>query len=92
MQAPGKPSGLNNTAYIFGVVTFAFIVFITTRGDLPKWLGLLGLGASATPSASSGSVTGATSSNGLPALPSLTGILNMTNPIGIGMNTITGGN
>lgn len=40
----------SQTAFIFGVVGFAFILFVTLRGDLPKWIGLLTFGAkSATP-------------------------------------------
>ena len=42
-------SGISQTAFIFGAVGFMFLVFITLRGDLPKWLGLLGLAPSATP-------------------------------------------
>lgn len=43
-------SGISQTAFIFGAVGFMFLVFITLRGDLPKWLGLLGLARSAAPS------------------------------------------
>ena len=36
-------SGINQTSFMFGAVLFAYLFFITTRGDLGKWLGLLGL-------------------------------------------------
>jgi hypothetical protein len=36
-------SGINQTSFMFGAIVFAFLFFITTRGDLGKWLGLLGL-------------------------------------------------
>lgn len=32
---------------MFGAVMFAFLFYITVKGDLAKWLGLLGLGAAA---------------------------------------------
>lgn len=39
-----RPSvGISQTAFIFGAIGFSFVIFITMRGDLPKWLGLLGL-------------------------------------------------
>ena len=44
-QATGTP-GVNNTAWLFFVLVLAFLFFVTVRGDLPKWLGLLGLGGS----------------------------------------------
>ena len=38
---------------MFGALLFAFLFYITTNGDLPKWLGLLGLaGSSPSPVAS----------------------------------------
>jgi hypothetical protein len=42
----GAPGGINNTAYLFFVLALAFLFYVTVRGDLPKWLGLLGLGKS----------------------------------------------
>ena len=74
MQAPGNP-GINNTAYLFGVVALAFVLFITMRGDLPKWLGLLGLGASTAPaSGTSTASSNPSGTSGLPGLPNLPSI------------------
>ena len=75
-QAIGKPGGVNNTAYLFFVLAMAFIVYITTKGDLPKWLGLFGLGQSNTaPGGSPTTATGTPSvGGGLPGLPSLPSI------------------
>ena len=41
---------MSQTAFIFGVVAFAFILYVTLRGDLPKWLGLLGFAGSSSTS------------------------------------------
>ncbi len=32
----------SQTAFIFAVLGFAFLFYITIRGDLPKWLGVFG--------------------------------------------------
>lgn len=40
---PGKPAGINNTAYFFAFLAFAFLFYVTAKGDLGKWLGLFGL-------------------------------------------------
>jgi len=34
---------MNQSTVIFGVLIFAFIVFITVRGELPAYLSVLGL-------------------------------------------------
>ena len=34
---------MNQTAFTFGALAFAFLVFITIRGDLARWLGVFGL-------------------------------------------------
>lgn len=34
---------INPTSAMFAAVVFAFLFYITVRGDLAKWLGLLGL-------------------------------------------------
>lgn len=62
---------IGQTGFVFAVVGFAWVFYITTRGDLPKWLGLLGLagGSSKAPTASQGGTT--ISGAGLPALPGL---------------------
>ena len=75
-QALGKPGGVNNTAYLFFVLALAFIVYITVKGDLPKWLGLFGLASSATPQgAATGSAAGTPAvASGLPGLPAIPSI------------------
>jgi hypothetical protein len=73
-SALGKPGGINNTAYLFFVLALAFLFYITVKGDLPKWLGLLGLGGSAAKSAPAPAVSGtAAAAPGLPALPGTPG-------------------
>ena len=70
----GKPGGINNTAYLFFVLALAFLFYITARGDLGKWLGLLGLSQSNTVpgTGSSATATGTPSvGGGLPGLPSI---------------------
>lgn len=34
---------MNETGFTFGCLAFAFLVFITVRGDLPKWRQVVGL-------------------------------------------------
>ena len=46
-QAAPVPQ-FSQTAFIFGVLAFAFLLFVTIRGHLPKWLGLFGFGGSPT--------------------------------------------
>jgi hypothetical protein len=61
---------MNQTSFMFGAVAFAFLFYVTTRGDLPKWLGLLGLAGVAGGPVASGAPhhdAGLT----LPSLPSL---------------------
>lgn len=72
MNVPGKPAGINNTAFLFGTVAFAFVLWVTARGDLPKWLGLLGIGSASAAPTSGGTVAnpGAPSLPTLPTLPS----------------------
>ena len=72
-QAFGRPGGVNNTAYLFFVLSLAFIFYVTVKGDLPKWLGLFGLGAasSATSPASGGTAPAANGLPGLPAIPAI---------------------
>jgi hypothetical protein len=56
-------AGVNQTTFIFASVAFAFLFFVTVRGDLPKWLGLLGLAKVAGGSGGSGK-TGGTGGTG----------------------------
>lgn len=69
MALPGQPPGVNNTAFLFGMVVLAFVIWVTAKGDLPKWLGLLGLGQ--TTAAASPSGTPSNGLSGLPAIPSI---------------------
>ena len=39
-----RATSINQTGFLFGALAFGFLFFVTARGDLPKWLGLLGLG------------------------------------------------
>jgi hypothetical protein len=76
-------AGVNQTSFMFGAVVFAYLFFITVRGDLAKWLGLLGLagggvsGGGVSGGGVSGggvnapAVSGAPAGVGLPALPSI---------------------
>ena len=41
-----QAAGFGQTAFIFGVVAFAFVMYVTLKGDLPKWFGLFGFAAS----------------------------------------------
>jgi hypothetical protein len=34
---------MDQTRFTFGAVVFAFLVFITMRGDVPKWRQVLGV-------------------------------------------------
>lgn len=78
MRLPGNP-GIDNTAFLFFVLVAAFGFFVTVRGDLPKWLGLFGLvgvtGQSIAGQLNSAVTGQAPPNSGLPALPSLPGIL-----------------
>lgn len=56
---------MNPTSFMFGAVLFAFLFYITVKGDLAKWLGLLGLAGSSTPASPS--------PLGVPAVPGLPG-------------------
>jgi hypothetical protein len=33
---------MNQTGFALGAIAFAFVIFVTMRGDLRKWLGILG--------------------------------------------------
>jgi hypothetical protein len=76
MALPGQPSGMSQTSFIFASVFVAYLVFITLRGDLAKWLGVFGFSSGGgAPSGSTPSGTAATgtmgSSSGLPPLSPL---------------------
>lgn len=76
-KLPG--AGINQTSFMFGAIMFAYLFFITVRGDLAKWLGLLGLaGSSSAGSAAGTSLAGLPAAQsplaGAPALPAIPGI------------------
>jgi hypothetical protein len=74
VNLPGNP-GIDNTSFVFFVLTAAFVFFVTVRGDLPKWLGLFGLANSGTTTAQpSAASSGVPAIGGLPALPALSPI------------------
>ena len=67
---------MNQTAFMFATVAFAFLFYVTVKGDLPKWLGLFGLaGGGSTPGstvpASSSPASGTQAAGGLQALQPL---------------------
>lgn len=62
--------GINNTAYLFFVLVLAFLFYVTLRGDLGKWLGLLGLSRTAAP-APQGAAGTPSLGGGLPGLPAI---------------------
>lgn len=34
---------MSQTSVVFGALMIAFLIFITIRGDLKEWLGLIGI-------------------------------------------------
>ena len=58
----GNAFGINQTSFLFGALVLAFLFFITVKGDLPAWLGLLGLGGGVTPANASASQSSVPSS------------------------------
>lgn len=71
MQLPGQPSGVSQTSFIFASVFVAYLVYITLRGDLGKWLGVFGFGAGGgAPSGTSGVTGSGTGTNTAPAVGS----------------------
>jgi hypothetical protein len=83
---------INQTSFMFGASLFAFLFYITAKGDLAKWLGLLGLAGSGNAAASaptssfgsagaSGSLTNAFAANTLnPSALNQAGASPVTNP------------
>lgn len=65
-------SGINQTSFLFGAILFAYLFFVTVRGDLPKWLGILGLaGTSGTTTLPASTPTGSNGNAGISGLPTL---------------------
>lgn len=76
-KLPG--SGINQTSFMFGAIMFAYLFFVTVRGDLAKWLGLLGLaGSNGTGSAAGAPLATVPAAQsplaGAPALPAIPGL------------------
>lgn len=86
-------AGINQTSFLFGAVVFAFLFYITTKGDLGKWLGLLGLaGTSGTSAATAAGATagaGASTSGGGTINPGAFGVGQQgINPGNFGLSSV----
>lgn len=64
---------MSQSSTIAFALIVGFIVFITVRGELPKYLGVLGLGSQAVSVPSQTSSTSGVLGNAIAALPSLLG-------------------
>lgn len=91
--------GFSQTGFMFGAILFAFIVFITMRGDLAKWLGVFGLAGSASGSTSSTATLGTSSTQGVAqsiepnwSLPSLPALPSISTGAGSGLTLPASGN
>lgn len=83
MALPGKPSGISQTSFIFASVFIAYLVFITLKGDLGRWLGVFGFGAAAS-AAPAGNVA-----VGLPQITPLTPLAGMGSASGGATSSMT---
>jgi hypothetical protein len=90
-SAPGQAIGFNQTAFIFGVIAVAFLIYVTIKGDLPKWLGLLGLAPSSA-SASSGLASPNSQGGGSTSNASVATAIPGTNSIGAALPDVLSGN
>lgn len=63
---PGRPAGLNNTAFLFALIAAAWLFYITIRGDLGKWIGLILPGNTASQNATGGQGRAPAPVSGLP--------------------------
>lgn len=72
---PALLANVNQTTVVFATLGLAYVFFVTVRGDLGKWLGLVGLAGWGNKAGSTAS-TGKTGSTALtlPALPALSGL------------------
>lgn len=68
-------SGVPQSILIFGVLIFLFVVFITSKGQLSKYLGVLGLGTSSGSSSTSGLKLNTTPQTVTPLGGTLAGVL-----------------
>lgn len=60
VQVPQPPlPQVSQSAFIFAMLVAAFVFYVTIKGDLPKWLGLLGLAQGAPGNAQAGTQPGA---------------------------------
>lgn len=83
MTLPGQPTGVSQTSFIFAIVFVAYLIFITLRGDLAKWLGVFGFGTYTAPAST-------TATTGVPGnITSQTGSATGTNMFGGGNANIT---
>lgn len=79
LNAPSKlaaASGISQDNIIFALVAFAFVVWITTKGELPTYLGFFKPSGSLGPvstAISASSTTGAASPSGIPGVPGIAG-------------------
>ena len=71
-------SGVPQSILIFGVLIFLFVVFVTSKGQLSKYLGVLGLN----PSASNGTAAGLTLNTTPQTVKSLGSTLSGVLPVG----------
>lgn len=77
------PAQISQTAFLFAALGFAFLFYVTIKGDLPKWLGLLGLAGTASGAAPGLAVPAATAP-ATPTAPATQGLnTNTGNPLGI---------
>jgi hypothetical protein len=85
MALPGQPSGVSQTSFIFATVFGAYVIYITLRGDLAKWLGVFGMAANAAPNVASATApnVAAPGSAPAPSLPNTPSAFNYTPPGGI---------
>ena len=70
-SAPVLARGFNQTAFMFGVLAAAWVFFITVRGDLAKWLGLLGVGGSSATTRQAAATSSSAGPLGIPAIPAI---------------------
>ena len=69
---------MNHTAFLAGAFFLSFLFYVTVKGDLGKWLGMLGLAptpASSGTAAGAGAASGPLSGITLPPLPGLGNLL-----------------
>ncbi len=75
VSTPSAPAvSLNWTSVVFGALAFAFLFFVTVRGDLAKFLGIFGLSGTQGAGAQGGTLGNITGSGqGSSLFPNVTG-------------------